>query len=46
MTEKWYVVKNGEIVCTCDSEAEAMEIINNDKNGDLEAYPASARVCS
>ena len=44
MSEKWYVVKCGEIVCTCDSEEEAIDYINRSQDGALEAYPEAARV--
>lgn len=44
MSEKWYVVKCGEIVCTVDSEQEAIDYINSSPDGALEAYPEVARV--
>ena len=44
MSEKWYVVKCGEIVCTVDTEQEAIDYINSSPDDALEAYPEAARV--
>lgn len=40
----WYVVKNGSIIKSCNSEKEAGKIIENDMTGTLEIYPATALV--
>lgn len=41
----WYVVgPGGEIAYTCETEEEAIDIINNDDTGELEIYPEEARI--
>ena len=41
--EKWYVVKNGEIVFY-GTENQCGKIIAKDMTGELEMYPESARI--
>ena len=41
----WYVVgPGGVIICTCETEEEALEIVDKDGNEDLEYYPEEARI--
>ena len=41
--ERWYVVRNGEIVFS-GTEKQCAKIIQKDLTGELEMYPASARI--
>lgn len=38
----WYIVKNGEILYTVDTDEEVQEIMEQDITGELEAYPKEA----
>ena len=42
LMQKWYVVKNGEIIYT-GTEKECGKIIEEDMSGKLEMYPEEAR---
>lgn len=44
MTDKWYIVRNGEILYTVGTDEEMQEIMEQDKTGELEAYPREAYI--
>ena len=44
MTDNWYIVRNGEILYTVGTDEEMQEIMEQDKTGELEAYPREAYI--
>lgn len=44
MMKNWYIVRDGEILYTVDTDEEVEEIISQDKTGELEAYPKEGYV--
>ncbi len=41
-TEKWHVVRNGQIIKTGTEKQCVAYLVKHDKNGDMELYPESA----
>ena len=44
MMDNWYIVRNGEILYTVGTDEEMQEIMEQDKTGELEAYPREAYI--
>ena len=40
--KNWYIVRNGEILYTVDTDEEVQEIMEQDETGELEAYSKEA----